>query len=253
MENNITITFLANTAILIQFGEVKFLIDGIYDKNGHIFSNLTTNQWQDLKRGNGILSNIDYLLFTHEHGDHFSPERTMQYISYQKPKAVFMPKNGSKSLETLKKMLEQMKIPCALLDEKNAKRTKFFLEKDIFVEAFQTRHLDKVYQNVPHFCFLLSFCDKKLLITADVDLTTEYFYQINEIALEAIFVNPLFYHSKQGQKILQRLNSKINVVYHIPFEEDDKMRMRKWLQRDLEKQTDKRVIALLERGKQFIL
>ena len=37
------------------------------------------------------------------------------------------------------------------------------------------------------------------------------------------------------------------------FEEDDKMRMRKWLQRDLEKQTDKRVIALLERGKQFIL
>ena len=54
-----------------EFRGTKLLIDGIYDENGHCFSNLSERQWEKLKAGEGEFAGIEYLLFTHEHGDRF--------------------------------------------------------------------------------------------------------------------------------------------------------------------------------------
>lgn len=73
MQEQVKATFLVNAAVLLEFRGTKLLIDGIYDENGHCFSNLSERQWEKLKAGEGEFAGIEYLLFTHEHGDHFSP------------------------------------------------------------------------------------------------------------------------------------------------------------------------------------
>ena len=71
MQEQVKATFLVNAAVLLEFRGTKLLIDGIYDENGHCFSNLSERQWEKLKAGEGEFAGIEYLLFTHEHGDHF--------------------------------------------------------------------------------------------------------------------------------------------------------------------------------------
>ena len=89
MQEQVKATFLVNAAVLLEFRGTKLLIDGIYDENGHCFSNLSERQWEKLKAGEGEFAGIEYLLFTHEHGDHFSPQRVAEYLEYRQPKAIF--------------------------------------------------------------------------------------------------------------------------------------------------------------------
>ena len=257
MENEIKATFLVNAAVLLEFGGTKMLIDGIYDEKGHCFSNLTAAQWEGLKKGKEEFSNIDYLLFTHEHGDHFSPKRVVEYLDYQLPKAIFMPKQGSMALNGLKKKAWNLKIPCALLDAVLCRKTVFRPEKNIRIRAFQTRHLDKIYWDVPHFCYLVECGDKKLLFTGDVDFTKESFEELKDVSLDAVFVNLLMSRSKEGRWLLRdgALRAKTKVVYHIPFEEDDKMYVRKFAEQELrtERENNGNAIFFLEAGQSCLL
>lgn len=237
MQEKVKVTFLVNAAILLEFRGIKLLIDGIYDENGHCFSNLSTEQWESLKTGQGEFSNIDYLLFTHEHGDHFSAKRVAEYLEYQQPKAIFMSAHGSAALERLKKQVEQKGIPCVLLDAALCRKAVFRPEKDIRIKALQTRHLDRIYWDMPHFCYLIECGEKKLLFTGDVDFTQERFPDLKGVLLDAVFVNPLMSHSKEGKRLLSdgTLQAKMKIVYHIPFAGEDKMMIRRVAEQEMQR------------------
>lgn len=233
MQEKIKVTYLVNAAVLLEYRGTKLLIDGIYDERGHCFSNLSIEQWENLKKGKEEFSNIDYLLFTHEHGDHFSPERVMEYLDYQMPKAIFMPDKGSIALKELQNKAIVLKIPCALLDADLCRKTVFRPEKSIRIKVFQTRHLDKIYWDIPHFCYLVELGEKKLFFTGDVDFNHEVFEELKNTELDAVFINPLFNQSKEGRNLLSGvLQAKNKVVYHIPFAVDDKMQIRKMAERE---------------------
>lgn len=252
MQEKVKVTFLVNAAVLLEYKGSKLLIDGIYDENGHCFSNLSEEQWNKMKAGQGEFAEIDYLLFTHEHGDHFSPQRVSEYLDYQQPKAIFMPKDGSAALEELYRKTVEKKIPCALLNRALCRKTVFHPEKDIHIQAFQTRHLDRIYWNVPHFCYLVEFGEKKLLFTGDVDFTQENFSAVKGILLDAVFVNPLMSHSKEGKRLLSdgTLQAKMKIVYHIPFAGEDKMMIRKVAEQELRnrKQEQENTVFFMEEG-----
>ena len=56
MQEQVKATFLVNAAVLLEFRGTKLLIDGIYDENGHCFSNLSERQWEKLKAGDMLLA-----------------------------------------------------------------------------------------------------------------------------------------------------------------------------------------------------
>ena len=98
-----------------------------------------------------------------------------------------MPRDGSAALRALQKKAEGMGIPCVLLHRELCRKTVFRPEQEIRIRTFQTRHLDKLYWDVPHFCYLLECGEKKLLFTADVDFTQEDFSAVRGMALDAVF------------------------------------------------------------------
>ena len=252
MKDQIRIVFIANAGVLIEFQETKLLIDGIYADEGHSFSCIPSVYWDEMKRGKGLLADVDYLLFTHEHADHFSPERVMEYLEYQNPKAIFMPGEGSFALEKLQLQADHRKIPCALLDRSFCKRALFMPEKGIRVKVFATKHLDKRYESVPHFCYLLQLGDKSVLFTGDMDFKSE---QITENGfLDAVFVNPLMNHSREGKAFLQKyVKTKNKIIYHVPFEGEDSTQIRMMAQKDSYINKDNRAIYFMETGQEYYL
>lgn len=256
-DGKIKVTFLVNAAVLLEFRGTKLLLDGIYGKRGHCFSNLTEGQWDAMRKGEGIFSNIAYLLFTHEHGDHLMPERVAEYLDGQRPKAIFLPKQGSRALKALQEKAGEMEIPCALLEESICRNTVFKPEPDIRIKAFPTRHLDKLYWDVPHFCYLIALGGKKLFFTADVDFTYETFPALKGQALDAVFINPLMRHSKEGRRLFSEgaLQAERQVVYHIPFAGDDSMQVRRLAEREMHAQEESggNTVFFMERGQGFLL
>ena len=233
VENALRVTLIANTGLLLQYRGYTLLLDGIYGREGHPFSNLPPEVWERMILGQPPFERIDYLLFSHAHPDHFSPEMTMEFLKYRKVKGVFLPDSHKVGKSGLGDFLRERRIPCVLLSQQTD-HASFRVESEISVRAISTLHLDKQFQKVHHSCYLLSFGDKQVLFTADVDYTQETFERIGNVPLRAAFVNPLFFSAlRRGRYFQGELNAQTICIYHVPFSEDDAMRMRPVLAHDL--------------------
>ncbi len=233
MENVLQVTLSCNAGLILEYQGTKLLLDGIYGAKGHPFSNLGLRRWEKMLSGTAPYDNIDYLLFSHQHPDHFTPEMTLAYLKEQNIKGVFFPEVAGETQTNLISYIKENHIPCVLISRQTQRAT-FYIEPQIQVRAFPTLHLDKKFQDVTHYCYLISFGDKHVLFTADVDYTTETFSAIQTFPLRATFINPLFFNALRSGKFFSgTLNTKTFCIYHVPFSEDDSMRMRPMLAKDL--------------------
>ena len=248
MDNTLRVTLVCNAGLLLEYHGTTLLLDGIYGTEGHPFSNLTPQVWKQMKAGESPFEKIDYLLFTHAHPDHFSPEMTLEYLQHRPVKGVFAPDTRTVAESGLVEFLKEQGTPCALLSEQTD-RTGFRVTKEITVRAFRARHLDKQFEKVKHFCYLITFGEKKLLFTADLDYISEDLSRLQGIHLDGVFVNPLFFSVLCHRRFFKgTLETGHLVVYHIPFASDDTMAMLPILDRNLARWSEDRgtVTALRE-------
>ena len=150
----------------------------------------------------------------------------MEFLRRRSVKGVFLPYTRTVRESGLADYLRERRIPCVPLSEQTD-HAAYRIEPEITVRAFKTKHLDKKYEHVRHFCYLISFGGKNVLFTADVDYTTEDFDTIRNLPLRAVFVNPLFFSVlRWGRYFHGQLNTQCYCIYHVPFSEDDSLRMR---------------------------
>ena len=233
MDDALRATLIANAGVLFEFDGTKILLDAVYGPEGHPFSNLSGAVWQAMLNSTAPFEQIDYLLFTHAHPDHFSPEMTLQLLQRRRVKGIFMPDTRSVRASGLLEYLEREHMPAVLLSEKTD-HAAYRVEPRITVSAFKTRHLDKAFGRVKHFCYLLDFGGKKVLITSDADYLSEDFARLGTEELRTVFVNPLFFNALHAGRFFHgELHTESVCVYHLPFRGEDSMHMRMRLHRDL--------------------
>ena len=227
------VTLISNAGLLLEYNGITLMLDGIYGREGHPFSNLSADTWQRMLQGLAPFEQIDYLLFSHAHPDHFSPAMTCEFLQHRRVKGVFLPSGMGEAAGALLDVLQSRRIPCVTLSEQTD-HAYYRIEPEITVHAFSTRHLDKKFWNIPHFCYLITFGRKQVLFTADVDYTSETFAALGDTPLRAVFVNPLFFSAlEKGSYFHGTLHTQSICIYHVPFSQDDSMRMRPPLARNL--------------------
>ena len=231
-DEKLRVTLVCNAGVLLEYRGTKVLLDSIYGPEGHPFSNLTDVTWQQMLQVEGLFSKVDYLLFTHAHPDHFSPAMTMEYLRHRPVKGIFKPQ-ADRPDSALDAFLRERRIPCVDLSRKTD-HAAFRVEPHLTVRAFTAQHLDRKFWGVRHLCYVLSFDDKHVLFTADVDYMSTSFDVVKDLPLRAVFLNPLFFRAFHNPKFFHgSLKAENYCVYHVPFKEDDTMQMRYMLQRDL--------------------
>lgn len=151
---------------------------------------------------------VDTLLFTYDHPDHFSPERLMQYLRYRTVRQVVLPVMEPQHWEILQPFLEERRIQWTLLTAR-MQTADFQIPGGAVIRPYFTRHIDKAFWNMPYGCYLISFGEKHVLLTADVDYTIETFEQISCVHINAAFVNPLFFNALRTGTFLRAHCSQI--------------------------------------------
>lgn len=231
MEKQLGVTLVANAGLLLEYEGTTLLLDGIYGREGHPFSNLAPAVWEQMLDGKAPFGKVDYLLFSHAHPDHFSMEMTEAFLLRHRVKGVFLP-DGDEMCPLLE-FLNGRGIPAVQMSKRTC-RAVYQVEPEISIQALPTLHLDKKYEKVQHVCYLLQFGEKKVLFTADADYIHETFDEIENLSLRAVFVNPLFFSALRHERFFKGvLHTKAIGVYHVPFPEDDTMGMRLGVARNL--------------------
>jgi L-ascorbate metabolism protein UlaG (beta-lactamase superfamily) len=235
MKDEVSITLIANAGVLVKYREIRFLIDGLYYDNGYGFSNIPKQLLKQMITGKDEFKNIDYLIFTHNHQDHFSAEYTMEYLKNNDIACIFMPIDKSNAIIELQNYLTDSYINYRFLKIPIGDSYCYKLNEYISITIFNASHMGEQYSSVENYCFLLSLGTKNILFTADADHVLSNFENpLAGIDVDTVFVNPLFFNNKAGRNVIEKVirPNKV-VIYHIPFPEDGKLRLRKIVERDM--------------------
>ncbi len=233
------ITLVANAGVLVTHEDRALLVDGIHREDGHPFSRVPEADLVRMRFGVSPFERLDYLLFTHEHPDHFTPRLVAELVARRKVRSIFLPgaAGGSPDLAELTALAGERDIPLHGLSLAPGETARFEPEDGIAVTAIGTRHMGPQYQDVRNDCYLLSLGGLNLLFTGDADHVPEYYEAaLAGVRLDAAFVNPLFLHNPTGQAIIENIfRPREVVVYHMPFAGDDSMNFAYMVGRDRKK------------------
>jgi L-ascorbate metabolism protein UlaG (beta-lactamase superfamily) len=231
----IRVTLLANEGILLQDTNTKLLIDGIHTKHSGEFSGLSAQVLADLLAGQKTLyQNIAYLLFTHHHEDHFSSVYTEKFLKGHRLKGVVIPEYQVQESPSLKEVAEQQServyFPALSFGEK---MTIKFTET-LSIVVFCAMHAGEEFRDVANYCYLISLQGKKIFIIGDSDYDATYFSEmLAGEPVDVLFVNPMFIRLQTGRKVIEAINPRKLIVYHIPFEGEDSLQFRRMVPKDL--------------------
>ncbi|MDT8902559.1 MBL fold metallo-hydrolase [Anaeroselena agilis] len=235
--NDLKVTLLANAGILLRYKNTKLLLDGIHESAPGMFSGLSERLLAELLAGGGpLFRNIDYVLFTHCHPDHFTAWCTEAFLENNRVKGLLMPDRQTADLVSLRQAALRRAERTWLLDLPLGVRETIPLQEDISLTVFRSHHAGKQYAEIENFCYLLDFAGRKVFIIGDGDYDAAYFARmLAGETIETAFVNPLFINLAEGREVLaQAVKPARVVVYHIPFVDRDKG-FRRLVRRDIEK------------------
>ncbi|MBP1919632.1 MBL fold metallo-hydrolase [Youngiibacter multivorans] len=228
------VTLLANSGIMLEYKGTKLLIDGTPGEIHGYFSGLSDEVRNDLLEGKKpLFRDIDILMYTHCHHDHFSPEVTRALVEGQRTRYLMMPDKDSRPFVRLRESADMNEAKLWLLDIPLGKIAGYELD-GIKIEAFRTMHAGELYRETEHYCYLIELGDKVILITGDSDYDPDYFKtMLSGIRIHAVFINPLFLNRREGRLALtESIRPDKIVVCHIPFEGTPGTNLRKIAARD---------------------
>lgn len=230
MEQKSYAVLVSNAGVIVFHKGVKILLDGLYKDLGNNFTDLPEWAWELMKKGKGELANVDYLLFSHSHYDHYYTPYFMEYMAANKVKGIcFPPVDDTHGLAAAEVEFADKRIVFNADNES-------VLTQGIKLKVFTTRHVDKKYYDVPNQCFRLDLDGIKLAFLSDVDYFEEEFAKERDFRAEIAFVTPIFFNHPKGRRILREIMKvKQVIIYHLPSPEDDRFMYYKMAQRDVEK------------------
>lgn len=214
------ITLLANAGLYIEIDDERFLIDALHYNNDHEFSRLPKNICWDMLHGVGKYSNVHNILISHFHPDHFTLKEVMSYIKNNDVREIFSSDKINKRKDLIN-CIKDSEIKCNIIEK--AQKKNFKVGK-IEISAFYTPHLGEIYKDITNICYILKGENKSVLFIADGDYREEFFIKnLENENIDVVFVTPIFFNNKNGRAILENvIKANKVIIYHIPFEEDDK-------------------------------
>lgn len=216
-------TYIGNAGFLLEWDGKKLLIDGIYTINSaaSLFSNTPEETSEAMILGKGIFRDINYILFTHNHGDHMDPQKVLKYLEKNNIHRIIF-SDGDGNIKDFKDSLEEMKIPYTSMDLELGREKEIDLG-DIRIKYFRTLHEGKIYEDVENYGFIIEIMNRRILVLGDCTFDGKGLKDILEgEKIDFAFLNFPMITLRRGQRVIRDIikPEKI-IVIHLPFKADD--------------------------------
>lgn len=232
--DKIRIILLGNEGILIEYKNTKLLVDALHDKNSAGFSSVPSSILEDLLLDHKPFDNINYVLFTHYHSDHFSSDLLKKYLLNRSLDGLFIPQKESENYTSLSAMTSWLNIPTHYLNIPLYEKQSFILGKNIKLTCFNSVHAGDQFAHIENYCYLITLGEKTIFIIGDADYKRDYFgYILMGSRVDTLLVNPLYINNPLGRNVVAKINPSQLIIYHIPFKTDDTIGFRNMVKHDL--------------------
>ena len=218
----IEITFVGNAGYLISDGRIKILIDGL-QQNPYGSDSTPEPFFNKMKSNQPPFDNVNLLLFSHGHSDHFNSEMAMDLMLGNSSLEMAGPDNTISQLieghpenyEKIKKRVFNINPDWNKIVKKNFRGLDF--------EIFGVNHAPPDRDKYLTICFIFRLSGKNILYVGDLspESCEEYFKSVNpkDRNIDIAFLDQYFLVNPAGQKILENyIQPKKIIVTHIRSE-----------------------------------
>lgn len=196
-----------NAGLYFHSNSTGIFIDGLHAGEQVGFSSMPETLWPDLT----TLDNLYF--FTHCHEDHFQKEKIQKLLRFQPTAPVWSPQYDNN-----------------IVDSSFACSDSFCLQKGPFsLSIFQASHIGSAFHDISVYVPLVSYADKRYLISSDAFISAQLVNQIQQHYLESIdglFANLYQLADPEQLDHIQKLNPRKIFLYHLPFPSDDIYQLR---------------------------
>jgi len=224
----LTIQYVANEGVMITSGDTQILLDAIHRSYQPAYAFTPEPILSKIEGGRHPYGNIDLVLVSHHHLDHFNAESVARHVINNRgvkivssEQVIDEVKAATKKIESetgLKKATEnQFK---ALKHE--WKKTESFELGDTKIRFLGLLHANsKVerYRKIQNFGHIIEIAGKKLLHVGDADMMAENFsaFELAKEDLDVAFVPYWYVLSKEGREIMKtQIRAKTYIAVHVP-------------------------------------
>ena len=217
-----SITYLGNEGILLSNGDQKVLFDPFFHNVYGQYQAVPEEIQQAIKNNTPPYDDIDLIVISHAHGDHFTAETVADYLSANENVFLVAPSQASKTVTEHTAELSDQIISIEL----NFGDAPVLTEvKNIAIESVRIPHAGwperKDIANLVHRVSLNN--GVKIIHMRDADPRDEHFKPFADLwdskTSDISFPPYWFFVSEEGPTILkERINSKKSIGVHVPVD-----------------------------------
>ena len=182
----VSVTYICNDGIFITDGERKVLIDGMI-RNTNLAGWITPGAAPLFQIENGVppYDNIDVIMITHNHGDHYSIAAVQNYLSNFPNTMLIAPPQVLGSLNVNASQI--VNVAPAQFTQENV------LVNEVEIDVLYVKHFNQFgnnFCNVQNYNYVVHMNDKKLLHTGDIDLANSNLqdFDLVDAGIDVIFI-----------------------------------------------------------------
>jgi L-ascorbate metabolism protein UlaG (beta-lactamase superfamily) len=135
----LALTYIANCGVLVSSGDSKVLIDALFDRPNPDFRAPPSEVLDTIMKGTAPFDEVDLVLVTHNHPDHFDPGLAVRYLETLPGPLLLAPPDAVAEMRKVAADWKRIEPRVVSLEIKVGEKETRDL-KEIFVTAFRTLH-----------------------------------------------------------------------------------------------------------------
>lgn len=214
----LSVRYIGNEGVLIASGDRQILIDGLHREYKPFALFPPPDLLKSLETAEKPYDEIDILLVSHIHLDHFHSESVGLHLK-NNPKSLLF---SSEEIvgEVKKNFADYEKIKPQIKSVSHEWKKSFEIDQNgIKVKFLGLKHGGERAKNIQNFGHLIEIGGKKLLHIGDADMTAENFsaFELAKEKIDIAFIPYWFLLSENGRKLVQeQFAPKHIIAVHIP-------------------------------------
>jgi L-ascorbate metabolism protein UlaG (beta-lactamase superfamily) len=220
-QDGVSITFLANEGVLLSSGSKQVLIDGLFLKYETGFATPADSTRAALEQARPPFDEVDLVLVTHRHGDHFHPAPVVAHL-VANPRATLL-----SSRQVIDSLRGRVPAGGRLAPRLVARTTPPGARRrevvgGIEIEVLGLPHGGRRHRRVEHVGYIVTLGGRRVLHVGDTDFAETTFapFRLDTARIDVALLPHWMVTSREGRRVIERwIRPRQVVAFHVT--EDD--------------------------------